>query len=141
MSRWPEAANMGIRELARIVAAQQEEIERLEAECVAYRPKEPPTTDELVERGMKIVHRLQKEHAPAEHATPPAIYCAANPHADTHCWHWRGNLPTIYTETQADCCWCGAYRAFGYEDILQRRVSIRPRGAFHGIAHVREHTT
>lgn len=132
MSRWTEAASMGIRELARIVAAQQEEIERLEAEVLAYQRNEPPTSDELVERGMKIVRRLQEEHA-------PTIYCTANPHADTHCWHWRGNPPTIYTETQADCCWCGAYRVFNYEDHLEGRAprSLRPSGAFHGFAHDR----
>ncbi|HXI19143.1 MAG TPA: hypothetical protein VNM48_22485 [Chloroflexota bacterium] len=99
----------------------------------------PPTTDELVARGMKIVDRLQREFAPAEHATPPAIYCTANLHADTHCWHWRGQPPTIYTETQADCCWCGAYRTFNYEDHLAGRAprSLRPSGAFHGTAHER----
>ncbi len=97
MSRWPEVASMGIRELARIIAAQQEEIERLEAlekQSVARMSglrlalravgnvadaAEPCSVqaariagdalviddrEALVERGMKIVHRLMDMPVP-----------------------------------------------------------------------------
>ncbi len=89
-------------------------------------PVDRATTGELVARGMKIVHRL----------LDASSACSANPHADVHCWHWRGTPPKLYTETQADCCWCGTYKTFNYEDLLAGRAprTLQPSGAFHGTA-------
>lgn len=85
------------------------------------------TEDELVERGMEIVNRLID-------ATGP---CAENQYGERHCYHWRGQPPTLRTRVQADCCWCGATRTFDYVDVMEGNapISVRPSsGAVHGTA-------
>lgn len=83
-------------------------------------------TEDLVTRGMTIVHRLQEKFAP----------CTANPHGETCCWHWRGQRPTLQIEVQADCCWCGRVATFGYRDIEAGTVPTSPSpGGVHGTRH------
>jgi hypothetical protein len=65
---------------------------------------------------------------------PAQQRCGENQYADTHCWHWRGGPPTIHTEVQADCCWCGLVRVFGYEDVLNGHVGVTNRAHYHGTA-------
>ena len=61
--------------------------------------------------------------------------CAENEYGDRHCWHWRGDPPNIRTIVQANCCWCGVYRAFGYDALLSGAAPITPTGPFHGNAY------
>jgi hypothetical protein len=80
-----------------------------------------------VARGMEIVNRLID-------ATGP---CDKNQYGERHCYHWRGQPPTLRTRVQADCCWCGVTRTFDYVDVMEGRapISVRPSsGAVHGTA-------
>lgn len=62
--------------------------------------------------------------------------CSENPHGERHCFHWRGQPPTLRTRVQADCCWCGVTRTFDYEDVMNGNapISVQPSGAVHGTA-------